>query len=432
MDSSDSTGEARHLFRSVLIFSILSALYIFSMFHRVSNAVIAPNLIEDLNLDAETLGILGGAYFYSFTLIQIPMGPMLDRIGPRMVISSFAFIGALGAFLFAFSHSFYTAFWGRILIGLGMGAILMSCLKIFTLRFSPKQFATLMGTFVSIGSLGSILAASPLAYFASHIGWRLTFAVAGGISIILAYFTFWILGRGKGKREGDADLSASPSPTLGIFQSLRIVLGTLVFWQGSTVAFFRYGTFIALQGLWLGPYLMNIKGYSPLMAGNILIFMSLGGIIGGPISGHFSDRAFPSRKVVALVGLSLYALCLLPLTGAMKIESPFSYGVLFFFIGFFNTFGMGIYSHIKELFPLKIAGTVMTWINFFNMAGVAIFMPLLGKIIESFQRPDHSYPPEAYHFSFLICFLSVVASLAFYGFSKKERIGEAGTRRHGA
>jgi MFS family permease len=428
MDSSDPTGEPRPLFRSVLIFSILSALYILSMFHRVSNAVIAPNLIEDLSLDAETLGILGGAYFYSFTLIQIPMGPLLDRIGPRMVISSFAFIGASGAFLFAFSHSFYTAFWGRILIGLGMGAILMSSLKIFTLRFSPKQFATLMGTFVSIGSLGSILAASPLAYFTSHIGWRLTFAIAGGISIILAYFTFWILGREKGKREGDAELSATPSPTLGISQSLRIILGTLAFWQGSTVAFFRYGTFIALQGLWLGPYLMNIRGYAPLKVGNMLIFMALGGIIGGPISGRFSDQAFPSRKVVALAGLSLYTLCLLPLTGAVKIENPFVYAVLFFLIGFFNTFGMGIFSHIKELFPLTIAGTVMTWINFFNMAGVAIFMPLLGKIIEGFQLPDHSYPPEAYHLSFLICFLSMVASLVFYGFSKRERHGESEKR----
>ncbi len=428
MNSNHSTGEPGYFFRSVLIFSVLSGLYILSMFHRVSNAVIAPNLIEELSLDAETLGILGGAYFYSFTLIQIPMGPVLDRIGPRMVISSCALVGAIGTFLFAFSHSFYAAFWGRILIGLGMAAMLMSSLKVFTLRFSPKQFATLMGTFVSIGSLGSILAASPLAYLNSNIGWRLTFAVTGGISIILAYFTYRILGRGEERRENGAGLSASSSPNLGIFQSLRVILGTLAFWQGSAAAFFRYGTFIALQGLWLGPYLMNIKGYAPLKVGNILIFMSVGGIIGGPISGWFSDRAFPSRKAVVLVGLCLYTLCLLPLTGILKIDSAFLYGVLFFLIGFFNTFGMGIYSHIKELFPLGIAGTVMAWINFFNMAGVAIFMPFLGKIIESFQRPDRSYPPEAYHLSFLICFVSMVVSLAFYAFSQKERRGKSEKR----
>ncbi len=63
MNSNHSTGEPGYFFRSVLIFSVLSGLYILSMFHRVSNAVIAPNLIEELSLDAETLGILGGAYF---------------------------------------------------------------------------------------------------------------------------------------------------------------------------------------------------------------------------------------------------------------------------------------------------------------------------------------------------------------------------------
>ena len=72
----------------LLIFSVLSLLYIFSQFFRVSNAVIAPNLIQDLGLNAETLGILGGAYFYSFALLQIPMGPVLDRIGPRFVVTS--------------------------------------------------------------------------------------------------------------------------------------------------------------------------------------------------------------------------------------------------------------------------------------------------------------------------------------------------------
>ena len=412
-------AEPRQLLKSVLIFSILSALYILSMFYRVSNAVIAPNLIQDLGLDAETLGILGGAFFYSFALLQIPMGPMLDRIGPRIMISCSMLIGALGAFLFAFSNSFYTAFWGRILIGLGMASILMGSLKIFTMRFSPKQFATLMGTLISVGTLGNILGASPLAYFTYTIGWRTTFAIAGTISVILAFLVFWILGREKESRE-DTVLSASVEPTISILQSLRIVVGSLSFWQAASVAFFRYGTFVSLQGLWLGPYLMNIKGYSPVKTGNILIFLAVGGIIGGPISGRFSDRAIPSRKAVALWGLSLYALSLSTLTGILKIENPFWYGLLFFLMGFFNSFGMGIYSHIKELFPITISGTVMTWVNFFTMAGAAIFMPALGRVIESFPRIGHSYPAEAYHLSFLICFLGMAASAIFYAFSKKE------------
>ena len=123
-------AEASQPLRSFFIFSILSALFILSMFYRVSNAIIAPNLIQDLGLNAETLGLLGGAYFYSFTLLQIPMGPMLDRIGPRTLVTSFPLIGALGAFLFAFAGSFTAALLGRILIGIGMACVLMGALKV--------------------------------------------------------------------------------------------------------------------------------------------------------------------------------------------------------------------------------------------------------------------------------------------------------------
>jgi len=55
------------------------------------------------------------------------------------------------------------------------------------------------------------------------------------------------------------------------------------------------------------------------------------------------------------------------------------------------------------------------------MAGAAIFMPLLGRIIESFPRSNHAYPAEAYHLSFLICFLGMAASVIFYAFSKREK-----------
>jgi MFS family permease len=406
--------------RSFLTLSILSALLVLSMFFRASNAIIAPNLIQDLGLNAETLGILGGAFFYSFALLQIPMGPMLDRIGPRIVVTFFPLIGALGSFLFALGESFTSVLFGRILIGAGMASVLMGSFKVFTLRFPPEKFATLAGISLSIGTLGSFFAASPLAYLASTIGWRMTFIFAGGITTILAILVFWALG-GEKRKEETLIFRPSSEPAIGVIQSIRMVLGSLAFWQMGTIAFFRYGTFIGLQGLWLGPYLMEIKGYSPIQAGNVLTFLAIGAIIGGPVAGRLSDQIFHSRKGVALWGLSLYGLSLFPLIGILRIESLFWYGLIFFFIGFFSSFGMLVYSHAKELFPITISATVMAGVNFFTMAGGALFMPTLGKVIESFPRVDHTYPPEAYHLSFLICFLGMIAGLIFYAFSKREK-----------
>jgi len=389
------------------------------MFFRVSNAVIAPNLVQDLRLNAETLGILGGAFFYSFTLLQIPLGPMLDRISPRMVMTFFPLIGALGAFLFASGETFSAALWGRLLIGAGMACVLMGTMKVFILRFPPERFATLVGIFMSIGTCGNVLAASPLAYFTSVIGWRMTFILAGGITTLLAFLAFWILGGEKGS---DESVISSPSePKIGILQSIRLVLGSLAFWQLGTIAFFRYGTSVGLQGLWLGPYLIDIKGYSPIQTGNILVLFAIGQIVGGPISGHLSDRTYYSKKEVAIWGLILYSLCLIPLTGVLRIESLFWHGLLFFFFGFFGGFGILIYAHAKELYPITISGTAMTLVNFFTMAGAAIFMPAMGRIIEFFPRINNVYQAKAYHFSFFVCFLTMVASLIFYSFSKPDK-----------
>jgi sugar phosphate permease len=406
----------RNLF---LIFSLLSALYLLSQFYRVSNAVIASDLIKDLKLNAETLGILGGAFFYSFALLQIPMGPLLDRIGPRIVVSSSVLLGALGAFLFAVGGSFATVLMGRILIGVGMASVLVGSMKVFVLYFPPEKFATLVGTIVSVGSLGNIFAASPLAYLSAQIGWRMTFILAGGITALLAILSFWILG-GRNKSDGKPGPVPSCRQEIGMFQQMGMILRSLSFWQIGFLGFFRYGTFIGLQGLWLGPYLMEIKGYSPVQAGNMLILMAVGSIIGGPVAGRLSDSIFHSRKRVALVGVGLYSLSLFPLTGILKLENPLWLSVTFFFIGFFTNFGLLIFSHAKDLFPVSISGTVTTFVNFFTMTGGALFMPLLGRVIESFPRTGSSYPSGAYHLAFLICFLGMTAGLVFYAFSKEK------------
>lgn len=406
-----------------MIFFVLAALFTLSMFYRVSSAVIAPDLVRDLNLNAESLGVIGGAFFYSFALLQIVLGVLLDRIGPRLVMTVFALIGASGAFIFAGSHSLATAFLGRVLIGIGMASALMGSLKIFVLRFSPRQFSTLAGVFVSIGTLGTLLATSPLAYLALTIGWRGTFVLAGILTGLLAFFVFWVL---KESGEAEKHLLVDPSNPVNavpLSRLVKLVLANLSFWQISAFAFFRYGTFVALQGLWFGTYLMGVGGFSAVQAGNILMTLSIGYIAGAPVAGYLSDRVFQSAKKTGLCAICLYALCLVPLTGLLEIHNPVFYPALFFVMGFFNSFGTLAYTHVKELFPLSISGTVIAWLNFFVMAGGAVLMPVLGAVIETFTAKGQSYSLQAYRLAFLICFLGMAASLVFYAFSKSGKSG---------
>jgi MFS family permease len=180
--------------RLFLIFSILSALYILSMFYRVSNAVIAPDLVRELGLNAETLGILGGAFFYSFALLQVPMGPMLDRIGPRRIVASFSLIGGLGALLFASGGSFVTVFFGRILIGMGMACILMRAMKVFVLTF-PREIFNIGGFYLYWYGGNVLQVSSGLPDHCHRMEKR--FLHCRGLTIVLA---FWFSGSWEKKK----------------------------------------------------------------------------------------------------------------------------------------------------------------------------------------------------------------------------------------
>ena len=404
---------------SILIFVLFSSLYVLSMFQRMCSAVIAPDLVRDLGLSFEALGMLGGAYFYSFALLQLPLGLLLDLRNPRTIITLFSLVAAAGSLLLAVSNTFVTAFIGRILIGAGTASILLSALKIFSVRFPPARFTTLTGSIISAGTIGSILAAAPLAYLVQFVGWRPIFIVAGLVTLLFSLAAFWFLG-GENSRVG-TEVKGYGSRRLALEKVLLFVqiVKSLTFWQIGTLAFFRYGTMVSLQGLWLGPYLMNIENYSVVQTGNMLTMIAIGTMVGGPISGSLADRFLWSRKRFGLCTAGLYTMSLL-LMAIVPLNGPMWYGSVFFLMGFFCVSSMVIYTHAKEAFPESITGTVIAGVNLFTMAGGAVFMPLLGEIIKMFVNRGGFTLSQGYHFAFLFCSMGMAGSLIFYAFSHED------------
>ena len=83
------------------IFCVLAAFFVMSQFLRVSNAVVAKELMRDLGLTAAELGTLGSAFFYSFAFVQVPLGWALDRFDTRMLMVFVPLSSALGSLLFS-------------------------------------------------------------------------------------------------------------------------------------------------------------------------------------------------------------------------------------------------------------------------------------------------------------------------------------------
>jgi len=193
-----------------------------------------------------------------------------------------------------------------------------------------------------------------------------------------------------------------------------MVLGTPSFWPISILTFFTIGSFLAVLGLWGGPFLMDVFGMNPVGAGSILSWIALGYIVGSPSVGWVSDRFSLSHKRVALILLSAY---LIPLGLLSTYLSPTSSSLVaptYFSLGLFASGIIMLMTHLKELYPPQIVGTALTFNNFFAVAGAAVLQHLMGLIIERTPRVGKVYPLEAYQGAFLLLLGGMMVSLLLY------------------
>lgn len=405
------------LSRRWAIFTIASALFVLSQFYRASVAVITPQLMADVRLDPRGLSMMSAAFFYAFALTQIPIGIFLDRIGPRWTMTALSGVAVTGALVFAWGQSLETLVAGRVLLGVGMACNLMGSFKLLTLWFSPLQFATLSALVVSIGTVGNITATTPLALLVGWIGWRLTFSAFAGLNLALAA-AFCLVVRDRPENPGADVLTAPPVvASRRVFAGLGRLFRDRDYWIISIGTFCRYGIFAAVQTLWAGPYLMTVMGRSALVAGNLIFLLNVGMILGGPVWGRLSDTLLRTRKWVVIVGFLCLAadiglLAILPLGASTGILAA-----LFFAFGFFGSAGGIMYTHIKELMPLEMAGTAMTGINFFTMIGAAAFLQGMGALMQALY-PDAALSPAAFKAALGLCCACLACVAAFYGFTR--------------
>ena len=399
------------------IFAVTSAHFFLSQFYRTSNAVIAPQLIQDLTLDTEALGFMSASFFYAFACTQIPLSLLLDRIGARIMMTALSLVGILGALIFSWADSLSLGLTGRILLGIGMACNLMGTLKLVSDWFTPRTFATLSGVVFSIGTLGNIIATTPLVLLVEQVGWRHSFQLIAALNLLLTVMLYFIVRDKPDSPESHSPGIAGTDSFHQAVANLKLLFRRRDYWIISLSTFVRYGVFAAFQALWAGPYLIEVMGYSAVEAGNLILLMNIGLLAGGPLWGVVSDRLFYTRKWIIVISLII----LTAITFAFSTVPPGTkiivLALLFFGFVLFSGGGLLMYPHIKELMPSEMAGAAMTGINFFTMIGPAVFLQGLGSMMQTLY-PNASRGLEAFNAAFLLCVACMIVVAVLYVFTK--------------
>jgi MFS family permease len=353
---------------AILMFLAFALAYFFSAALRTVTATMAPTLTAEFALQARDLGLLSGGYFLGFAALQIPLGNWLDRVGPKRVILFMLTFAVLGTGVFALATSFQTLLLARVLCGLGVSVCLMAPLTAYRRWFNPETQLRANSWMLMSGSLGMLAATLPVQVAMPILGWRGIFWVIAaliGLSIVLIVLCVpgWQANTSKASRPDDESVVIWRNP---------------YFSQMVPIGFFIYGGMIAIQTLWVGPWMTRVAGYTSSEAAGGLFAVNAAMLLNywcwGWINPVLSRRGWTAVRLIR-IGLP-FSLLALPVAALIAVDTPAAYGLsipiwlvwIFYFIS--SSFVSLAQPAVGMAFPSHMAGRALTAYNLVIFMGV--------------------------------------------------------------
>lgn len=399
---------------AAILIVMLSATTILSQFFRSSVTVLAPELIVELKLTSEALGMSNAIFFFALMAAQVPVGILFDRIGVRFTVGGLAALGVAGALWHAVVRDGSELIAARFLLGLGFGGSFMSVVVLCSRWYPRARWATAMSWVFGLSMIGVGLAGTPLALAAGLVGWRTTFMIMAGAAGVVGLLFVWLV------RDDPPGKAPPPNPpetlaaALAGFIAILRLPGLLRVLGLQTVA---YAVMATIMGLWAGPYLHDVHGLDAVARGNVLIAMACAQFLGVLAFGPM-DRIFDTRKWVAITGATATILVLLALASnpPTVLAIPLIIGVCAT-----SSYGVAVVTHARTFYPDHLAGRGATTANMAQLFGCAVVPVVTGYIPNWFPQTAAGYSPVAYQWIFATIAAALGAGLMVYATARDVR-----------
>jgi len=369
--------------RAVAVFCVFAFAYFLSTLVRGIAATLSPTLTDEFGLQSSDLGLLAGGYFLGFALTQLPMGTWLDRHGPKRVIVSFLLVAVGGCLLFSIATEFPLLMAARVLTGVGVSACLMAPLTGYRRWFDPALQLRGNAWMLMVGSFGLIVATLPVHWLMPLVGWRPLFWGLAAASLLSMVAIAWVAPAWSRALAVPPALASSgvTLATDGYTQVWR----NAFFWRVVPIGFFNYGGFIAMQTLWIVPWLTRVAGHSPREAAQGLFWCNVALLatywLWGLANPVIARRGIPATRLLAWgLPLSMGALASILWAGPAAGTGAW---VLFCVLSTVVTLTQPA---VALAFPATLAGRALSAYNLVLFAGIFVVQWGIGLVIDAFGR----------------------------------------------
>ena len=398
--------------QAIIVFFVFAFGYFLSCLLRAITATLSPVLTLEFELMAADLGLLAGGYFLGFASMQIPLGYLLDKFGPKKIVSSFLLIALIGTSSFALAQSFSGLLISRILIGIGVSACLMAPLTGYRIWFAENQQQRANSWMLMIASLGFLSSTLPVQLLLPSFGWRWIF---GGIAILILVSIILMLAFIP-KWDHQRDLSLENPVRQG---SLIDVWKDKFFISVIPMGLFNYGGLMAIQTLWAGPWMIRVAGYTPLESATGLFWINITMLISFFLWGYFLPRitslGFSALRILKLgLPISFFVMLMIIFLGPKA-------GAFYITLFILSSIFLSVTQPAVGLsFPSYLAGKALTSFNLLIFLGTFIMQWLMGLVIDLIKNSGYS---EIFGFrsAFSVFLILSLASYIFFLIINKKK-----------
>jgi nitrate/nitrite transporter NarK len=281
------------------VWGVALAAYLLAIFHRSSLAVAGLAATERFEITAAQLATFTMLQLLVYAGMQIPVGLLVDRFGPRSVMLTGAVVLTLAQAGFAVADSYAAALGARLFVGLGDAMTFICLLRLVVSWFPGRRVPLLTALSGTLGQLGAIVAAAPMTWALGNLGWTRAYLVAAAVSVVVAAVVAVVVHDGPDRRS-----RRGPQLTLG---AVRASLAASWSHPGTRLGFWMHFvsqfSATAMTLLWGFPFLVRGEGLSPARAGLLLSLVVVAIMYSGPTIGWVIGRHpwHRSTTVLAIV-----------------------------------------------------------------------------------------------------------------------------------
>jgi MFS family permease len=368
---------------------IVGLLFAASLINYLDRATISfalPLISKDFGLTPERKGLLLSSFFWSYALMQIPLGWGADRFDLRWLYAGAFTIWSLAQGFTGLSSSLAVLLGFRILLGIGESIYLPGGTKIVSLLFEPNERGLPSGLFDFGTRTGLVLEGVLVPWLLVHLGWRRTFLILGFTALV--WIAPWLRFCPRRMQAPDTNV---PRPNISALARSLLNRNLL----GICLGFFCFDYYWYVLVTWLPDYLVTVRQLSIVQAGFYasLVFFVFG--IAEPIGGWIADTMIRrgANETVTRKGIVTVAFA----TGAFLIAAmrTLHTGLAIWFLIGASLVGLATGNLLAILQSCAPAEAVGTWTGVENFAGnvagiigplaVGFLITLFGSYVSSFE-----------------------------------------------